>query len=1565
MTIAAVPDPFDPPSAKDRQGRSPLPPSHDLDDKYRLDRTRAYLTGIEALVRLPMLQHQRDLERGLNTAGFISGYRGSPLGGLDQTLWKAERFLQRHSITFTPGVNEDLAATAVRGSQEVGLLPGAKYDGVFAMWYGKGPGLDRSIDAFRHANAVGTSPYGGVLAVVGDDHGCKSSSYPYQSEHLFMSLSMPVLAPANVQEVLDLGIYGWELSRFSGGWVALKAITENMDSAISAAIDPGRVQIKIPENFEFPEGGVNVRWPDKALDQELRLNKYKIYAARAFALENNLNRIVIDSPRPRLGIITSGKSYLDVLQAFDDLGIDEDLAAEIGLRVYKVGMPWPLEPLKTHEFAEGLEEILVVEEKRSVIEDQLTGQLYNWPVDKRPRVVGEYDEFGQDLVTNLGELTPAMVAMAVASRIRRFFTSESIESRIAFIEQKQARLAQPREMSVRDPNYCSGCPHNTSTKLPEGSIAGGGIGCHYMSTFSKLRPAQGFTHMGGEGVQWTGQAPFTDMPHIFQNIGDGTYFHSGILAIRQSIAAGVNITYKLLYNDAVAMTGGQPVDGMLTVPGLVDQLRGEGVQRIAIVSDNPDQWRPLKADGVSVDHRHELNKVQRELRETPGCTVLIYEQTCATEKRRRRKRGTLETPDTRIFINDAVCEGCGDCSRESNCLSVVPKETEFGRKREIDQAACNMDYSCKEGFCPSFVSVKGGSLKKPKAKLPNIDHLPSPTPPNMDEPWNILVAGVGGTGILTVTAVLAMAAHLEGKGVATMNQTGLAQKFGPVVSHLRIAKQQSDIHAVRIAAGDADLVIGCDLVVAASDDALAKTNVQRSHAIINSDMTATAEFVHNPDAVFHAEAMIQSIREEVGDKKCNFLPATLLAKGLLGDPIGCNLFLLGFAWQKGLIPVGVEAIMQAIELNNVAVDFNQQAFNWGREAAHDFAGTAVTAKLEEHRFNALTDLDEIIEVRADNLERYQSKRYAKRYRRRIEAIRTAATEKAGPEGQRFAIAAAKALHKVMAYKDEYEVARLYTDERFADEIAEAFDGDFKLEFHMAPPLLARKDSETGRPRKIALPGRWTLPMLEGLARLKVLRGTIFDPFRYSADRKLDRQIVKETNQLIDQLLDNLTADNLDDAVGLIDLTKKVRGFGPVKEENHTRIMDDLAKRQFASDNLSGIAPEAWAELSHANQGHAPAYGDDDWTAYVSDKVRDLFETNCDVYFTFNGTAANSLAIASLCQSYHSVITHRHAHVETDECGAPEFFSHGTKVLLADGPDGKLDPKAVETIITARDDVHYPKPRVLCLTQATEHGTVYKPDEIASLTSLARNHGLKTHMDGARFANAVARLGLAPAEITWKAGIDVLCFGGTKNGMPVGDMVVFFDRSLSEEFAFRCKQAGQLASKMRFLSAPWAGMLRDDAWLKHAGHANAMADLLKNKLAAFGVSARHPVEANSVFADLNGDQCKQLWSKGWQFHTFIGEGGARLMCSWDTQPEDIDAFIADLRAAFCKAALHPGLHLFTDRNVFLMDLVQYGHHAINAILIETMIRWHQDMDDQIKIAFIPDVHLIPVKLAQPA
>ena len=1128
-----------------------------LEDKYALDTTRAYMTGIEALVRLPILQHQRDLENGLNTAGFISGYRGSPLGGVDQAMWKAQKYLDKHNIKFQPGVNEDLAATAVWGSQQVNLFDGAKYDGVFGMWYGKGPGVDRSMDVIKHANAFGTSKFGGVLAVAGDDHASKSSTLPHQSEHMFIGASIPVLSPANVQEVLDLGIYGWELSRYCGAWVALKAITENMDSAISAEIDPDRVHIVLPDEFDMPLDGVHARWPDNALAQEERLNKYKIYAAREFARVNNLNQLVVDSDKARLGIITTGKAYLDVMQALEDLGIDERKASDIGLRVFKVGMTWPLEPVSTHSFAKGLEEILVVEEKRSILEDQLTGQLYNWPVERRPRVIGEFDEQGRDLLPNLGELTPAMVARAIASRMRRFYDDEVIEKRLAFYDEKERSLAQARTHLDRIPHYCSGCPHSSSTRIPEGSRAMGGIGCHYMATWEKGdRLAQTFSQMGGEGVSWVGQAAFTDTKHVFQNLGDGTYFHSGLLAIRQTIAAGVNITYKILYNDAVAMTGGQPIDGSLSVEQMIMQLRGEGIKRIALVSDMPEQHKNIFSGiaGLTVSHRDQLITIEKELRDTDGTTILIYEQTCAAEKRRRRKKGLLADPEQRVIINPEVCEGCGDCSIQSNCLSVMPLETELGRKRQIDQSACNKDYSCVKGFCPSFVTVKGGQLKINTLadNIDNFPELPQPTIASIEQqPWNIVVTGIGGTGVLTISSIVAMAAHIEGKGCATMNQTGLAQKFGAVVSHVRVGKTQSDINAVRIPAGDADLLLGCDLVVAAGDEAMAKVNVERTTAIVNDYEAATAEFITNPDVVYPGDAMKATIAEEVGESKVSFINATDIATNLLGDSIASNLFLLGYAYQMGQVPVSDEALNQAIELNAVAVDFNKKAFEWGRRAAHDLDRVIECAELKPE-FKALDDLEEIIADRFQRLVDYQDEAYAERYLMLVRKVQLAVENKVKDSESELSKATARNLYKLMAYKDEYEIARLYASPAFRKQLEEQFEGNYSLQFHLAPTWLCKKDSETGLPLKRQFP-QLMLTVFAILSKFRKLRSTRLDIFAYSEDRKLERSLISDYEELIDELCAKLNENNYQLIMELVKLPEQIRGYGYVKSRNVDRV----------------------------------------------------------------------------------------------------------------------------------------------------------------------------------------------------------------------------------------------------------------------------------------------------------------------------------------------------------------------------------------------------------------------------
>ena len=1145
-----------------------------LDDKYVRDRGRVYLTGTQALVRLPMAQRQRDAAAGLNTACFISGYRGSPLGGLDQALWAARRFVKKNHVRFQPAINEEMGATAVWGSQQLGLFAGAKYDGVFAMWYAKGPGVDRSGDALKHGNGAGSSRHGGVLLLAGDDHTCKSSTLAHQSEYAFIDAAIPVLNPSGVQEILDFGLYGWAMSRWSGCWVALKTVAETMDSSATVELDPERVKIVLPQDFEMPTGGLNIRWPDPPLDQEYRLHKYKLDAARAFAGANGLDRIVIDSPRPRFGIVTTGKSYLDLRQALDDLGIDERLAAEIGLRLYKVGMSWPLEPEGVRRFAEGLEEILVVEEKRAVIEDQLKEQLYNWRADLRPRVLGKFDEDRNWILPSNGELTPATIARALGGRIARFHASPRIQERMARIEARERGQGGNVVPFLRTPYFCSGCPHNSSTKVPEGSRALAGIGCHYLAQFMDRQTAT-FTQMGGEGVPWIGQAPFTETPHVFANIGDGTYTHSGIMAIRSAVAAKVNITYKLLFNDAVAMTGGQPLDGGLTVPAVTRQLAAEGVGPIVVVTDEPEKYSPTAgfAEGVAVRHRDDLDAAQRELRELKGVTAIVYDQTCAAEKRRRRKRGRFPDPPKRVFINDLVCEGCGDCSKTSNCVSVVPVETEFGRKRAIDQSSCNKDYSCVEGFCPSFVTVHGGGLKKrPAGDLgeDGLPPLPEPARPALGEPYGVLVTGVGGTGVVTIGALLGMAAHLEGKGCTVLDMTGLAQKGGAVYSHVRIAEHPDRIHAVRIASGNARLLLGCDLVVSASPEALSKLEPGVSRAIVNSHEIITGDFTRNPDLAFPTEAMERSIAAATGPDNSEFLDATWLATGLLGDAIASNLFMLGYAYQKGLVPLSAAAIERAIELNAVAVPFNQQAFRWGRRAAVDRALVEARAAPAagvpaSHRLSET--LDEAIERRIAFLTGYQDSAYAARYAKQVQRVRKAEAAVL-PGGTALTDAVARSLFKLMAYKDEYEVARLYAESDFLKRVAGQFEGPYELRFHLAPPILGQRDPKTGHLRKREF-GPRMLVLFRLLAKLRRLRGTRFDIFAKSEERKTERRLIGEYESVIDEILARLSPDNHALAVELAALPRELRGFGHIKEANRARVK---AKEATLLARLRAAAP---------------------------------------------------------------------------------------------------------------------------------------------------------------------------------------------------------------------------------------------------------------------------------------------------------------------------------------------------------------------------------------------------------
>ena len=1145
-----------------------------LEDKYTLDSGRVYVTGIQALVRLPMMQRQRDAAAGLNTAGYVSGYRGSPLGGFDNALTQAKPFLEAHHVRFHPGLNEDLAATAVWGSQHTEVFPGAKYDGVFAIWYGKGPGVDRSGDVLKHGNFAGAGKNGGVLCIAGDDHGAKSSSMPHQSEQAFVAALMPVLNPSSVQEYLDLGLFGFAASRYSGCWMGFKAISDTVESSASVLVDPHRLKFTAPTDFERPAGGLNIDVEYYPIPYEERLLEQKLPAVLAFARANPVDRVILAAPRPRIGIVTAGKAYLDLRQALDDLGIDEAAAAEMGVAVYKLALTWPIEPEGMIRFAGGLDEIVVVEEKRGFIEDQLTRLFYNRP-DAPVRIVGKRDETGRPLLPERGELSPGIVAKALAARLRRpggpaaddAELDRRLVQRLSRLDQIAAQAAKAAPVLSRSPYFCSGCPHNTSTRLPEGSRAMAGIGCHAMAMFHPERRTVYATHMGGEGVNWIGHAPFTEEPHVFANLGDGTYDHSGLLAVRAAVAAGVNITYKILYNDAVAMTGGQPLGGEVRVDSIAHQMVAEGAEKVVVVSDEPEKYPAGHLPrGVPVHHRDDLDRVQRELRETPGVTVLVYDQTCAAEKRRRRKRGLMADPPKRAFINHLVCEGCGDCSDASNCVSVQPLETAFGRKRRIDQSNCNKDFSCVKGFCPSFVTVHGGRVRKASGPGAGADgaaadgpgepfaDLPAPPPPGCVEPYGILVTGIGGTGVITIGALLGMAAHLEGKGVTVLDSTGLAQKNGAVASHVRIAERAEDLHATRIGAGAVRLLLGCDMVTAAASDSLATIDQGVSRAVINGNVTPPAAFVIDNTIDLGSRLMARRITDVAGRERVDFVEATALATALLGDSIATNLFMVGYAWQKGLIPLAAESIEGAVRLNAVAVEANRQAFGWGRLAAHD---PARVWKIARPLMVARTDggeeedapetLDGLVEHRADFLREYQDEAWADRYRRFVERVRAAERDRA-PGKSGLAEAAARSLFRLMSYKDEYEVARLYTSGEFEDGLRRQFEGGFKLRFHLAPPLLARRDPETGEPRKREY-GPWVFRAFRLLARMRGLRGTAWDLFGRTGERRMERRLIGEYERTIGEVLGGLRPGNHEAALAIAAVPERIKGFGHVKLRN--------------------------------------------------------------------------------------------------------------------------------------------------------------------------------------------------------------------------------------------------------------------------------------------------------------------------------------------------------------------------------------------------------------------------------
>lgn len=1129
----------------------------DLGDKYTLDSGQIFITGTQALVRLPMMQRRLDEKNGLNTAGFISGYRGSPLGAFDLALWKAGKYLDAHQIKFQPGLNEDLAATAVWGSQQVHLSPQAKVDGVFSMWYGKGPGVDRTGDVFKHANFAGTAQHGGVLALAGDDHACKSSTLPHQSEYAFVDAFIPVIHPATVQDIIDLGLYGWALSRYAGVWAGFKMLSDTVDTAASVHIDLERFQIKLPQDFELPVGGLSLRWPDSPIELERRLHEHKMGAVAAFVRANNLDQWVWKHKKARIGLIAVGKGYMELRQALLDLGIDEAAAEKLGINLYKVVVSWPLEVVGIRQFCQGLDHVIVVEEKRPLIENQLKEILYGLSADQRPSILGKKDRQDQPLLPSIYELNSQKIAVALARVWQDIEGFESFKSTFMRVIEQDAQKAAFDAKLVRLPYYCSGCPHNTSTtQLPEGSRAVAGIGCHYMATWIDHRTTT-FTQMGGEGVPWIGTAPFTDEHHIFANLGDGTYYHSGLLAIRASVAAKVNITYKILYNDAVAMTGGQHVDGPLTVGDVTQQLYAERIRRIAVVTDEPHKYpKDVNfAPGVTIHHRADLPKVQEELKSIPGTTALIYDQTCAAEKRRRRKRGLMEDPNRRIFINESVCEGCGDCSKKSNCLSVAPLETEWGTKRAIDQSSCNKDYSCVDGFCPSFVSVVDGKVRRPEAaKSPDdlFAQLSSPQEPVLsDQPYSIFITGVGGTGVTTIGALMGMAAHLEGKGCSVVDMAGLAQKGGAVVSHLQIAKSPDDIHATRVATQGADLLLGFDIVVTSGQEGLDKIKPGHTKVLVNSHQSITGHFIKNPDYVFPESAMEQDVIRVAGKAHVEFIEAQDLATNLMGDSIMTNLFMVGYALQKGLLPLSAESIVEAIKLNGVAVKDNTMAFNWGRLAAVDMSvvqGFAHKGNPVDPDHQLSESVGETIERRTRFLEDYQNKKYADRYHQTMERVRQSEVVL---ETDKLTQIIAQSLYRLMAYKDEYEVARLYSNGDFVRRLKQQFEGDVKLKFHLAPPLLARKNDK-GELQKMTF-GSWMMPAFNLLAKLKFLRGTALDLFGYSAERRMERQWIQDYFAAIDKIVGRINPDNLDKACALMELPQKVRGYGHVKEKNHQQI----------------------------------------------------------------------------------------------------------------------------------------------------------------------------------------------------------------------------------------------------------------------------------------------------------------------------------------------------------------------------------------------------------------------------
>jgi indolepyruvate ferredoxin oxidoreductase len=1099
-----------------------------LDDRYDLEKSPVLLNGTQALVRMTMMQKARDVAAGLNTAGLVTGYRGSPLGAVDTQMERALKPLAKHEITFQAGINEDLAATAHWGAQQAELRGEGKYDGVFGLWYGKGPGVDRSGDVMRHANMAGTSPAGGVLMAMGDDHTGESSTVLHQSEFAMVDAYMPIVSPAGVQEVMDYGLYGWALSRFAGVWVGLKTMKDTVEVTSVVDGDPHRLSFVTPE-FEMPEGGLNIRLVDDRIDQEARLVAYKRHAAEAFSRANKMDKRVWGTEKAKIGFVAAGKNWLDLTHAMSLLNIDETEAERLGITTYKVGQTWPLDLRGFNAWADDLDLIIVVEEKRKLIEVQIKETLFD---DLRGRRVYGGMKDGKVLFGAAWALDPVEIAEKLGQiLVEEGRHTKGVMAGLAAMDEAR-RSDNAEEIAARLPYFCSGCPHNSSTKVPEGSRAYAGIGCHFMVQWMD-RETLGFTHMGGEGANWIGEAPFSTRDHVFQNLGDGTYNHSGVMAIRAALANDTNITYKILYNDAVAMTGGQNHDGGLPAAQIVAELKAMGVANLAVVyDDKEDVDFDAFPKGIEIHERAALQAVQEKFAKVQGVSAIVYIQTCAAEKRRRRKRGTFPDPDKRMFINTDVCEGCGDCGVQSNCVSLVPKETELGRKRAIDQSSCNKDFSCVNGFCPSFVSLEGAVVRKEATTELTLPDLPMPELPVIDGTWNVVITGVGGTGVVTIGAVMAQAAHIDGKGAGMMEMAGLAQKGGAVHIHCRLANDPHDISAIRVATGECDVLIGGDLVVSAGAKTLGLTQTGRTGAVVNSHEIITGDFTRDTEFRLPTQRMTLALEARLRDDVSLF-DASDLAKALLGDSIFSNMMIFGAAWQRGFVPLSQDAIVQAITLNGTAVDRNLRAFEIGRWAV--LFPKDAAAILAPRVVSLPTSMAEKIDYRAAQLIGYQGKRLAKRYRKFLDGISDDAVRMAVVSGY----------HKLLSYKDEYEVARLLLDTR--SKARAEFDGDFKMTFNLAPPFLSKMEP-TGRPVKREF-GAWLERPLRLLAKLKVLRGTPFDVFGYTAERKMERALITQYETDMKAVLRVLNDQNRDAIVALAELPLQIRGFGPVKLKN--------------------------------------------------------------------------------------------------------------------------------------------------------------------------------------------------------------------------------------------------------------------------------------------------------------------------------------------------------------------------------------------------------------------------------